>query len=50
LKEGWRTLFTNANDGSNEGIAHDSHPYFAAQFHPEASGPTDTEFMFTSSN
>jgi carbamoylphosphate synthase small subunit len=45
-----RTLFTNANDGSNEGIAHDSHPYFAAQFHPEASGPTDTEFMFTSSN
>jgi carbamoyl-phosphate synthase (ammonia) len=47
LKEGWRTLFTNANDGSNEGIAHDSRPYFTAQFHPEAaSGPTDTEFMF----
>ena len=46
-KPGWRTLFTNANDGSNEGIAHDTRPYFTAQFHPEAnSGPTDTEFMF----
>jgi carbamoyl-phosphate synthase (ammonia) len=47
LKPGWKTLFTNANDGSNEGIAHESRPYFTAQFHPEAScGPTDTEFMF----
>jgi carbamoyl-phosphate synthase (ammonia) len=47
LKPGWVTLFTNANDGSNEGIAHESRPYFTAQFHPEAaSGPTDTEFMF----
>lgn len=47
LKPGWKTLFTNANDGSNEGIAHESRPYFSAQFHPEAScGPTDTEFMF----
>jgi carbamoyl-phosphate synthase (ammonia) len=47
LEPGWKTLFTNANDGSNEGIAHDSRPYFTAQFHPEAaSGPTDTEFMF----
>eukprot|EP00934_Nitzschia_sp_Nitz4_P008454 Nitzschia sp. Nitz4//scaffold7_size249615//193132//197941//NITZ4_001201-RA/size249615-augustus-gene-0.14-mRNA-1//1//CDS//3329558514//8444//frame0 len=47
LRPGWRTLFTNANDGSNEGIAHQTRPYFTAQFHPEAaSGPTDTEFMF----
>jgi len=47
LKPGWKTLFTNANDGSNEGIAHESRPYFSAQFHPEAaSGPSDTEFMF----
>lgn len=47
LKPGWKTLFTNANDGSNEGIAHETRPYFTAQFHPEAaSGPTDTEFMF----
>jgi len=47
LKEGWTSLFVNANDESNEGIVHDSRPYFTAQFHPEAmSGPTDTEFMF----
>ena len=47
LKPGWRELFTNANDGSNEGIAHQTRPYFTAQFHPEAAcGPTDTEFMF----
>jgi len=47
LKPGWKTLFTNANDGSNEGIAHETRPYFTAQFHPEAMcGPTDTEFMF----
>jgi len=47
LEPGWKTLFTNANDGSNEGIAHEKRPYFTAQFHPEAAcGPTDTEFMF----
>lgn len=47
LESDWETLFTNANDGSNEGIAHKTRPYFSAQFHPEASsGPTDTEFMF----
>lgn len=47
LEDGWKILFTNANDGSNEGIAHQTRPYFTAQFHPEAAcGPTDTEFMF----
>lgn len=47
LPPGWKTLFTNANDGSNEGIMHESKPYFTAQFHPEAQGgPTDTAFMF----
>jgi carbamoyl-phosphate synthase (ammonia) len=47
LEPGWKTLFTNANDGSNEGIAHETRPYFTAQFHPEANcGPSDTEFMF----
>ena len=47
LTEEWDPLFTNANDGSNEGICHMSRPYFTAQFHPEAAcGPTDTEFMF----
>ena len=44
---GWKTLFTNANDGSNEGIMHVSKPYFSAQFHPEAAGgPTDTAHLF----
>ena len=43
----WEPLFTNMNDGSNEGIKHKTSPWFSAQFHPEAaSGPTDTEFLF----
>lgn len=47
LKEGWKPYFTNMNDGSNEGIRHESRPWFSSQFHPEASGgPVDTEFLF----
>jgi carbamoyl-phosphate synthase large subunit len=47
LGEDWELLFTNMNDGSNEGIRHKTQPWFSAQFHPEAaSGPTDTEFLF----
>ncbi len=47
LPSDWESLFTNMNDGSNEGIRHRSLPYFSAQFHPEASsGPKDTEFLF----
>ncbi len=43
----WLPLFVNMNDGSCEGIRHQSMPWFSAQFHPEAcSGPTDTEWMF----
>ena len=43
----WTPLFTNANDGSNEGIIHRFKPWFSAQFHPEAAGgPTDTSFLF----
>ncbi|MDR2201243.1 MAG: carbamoyl phosphate synthase small subunit [Clostridiales bacterium] len=39
--------FTNANDGTNEGIDYKNIPAFSVQFHPEAcGGPLDTEFMF----
>ena len=47
LGKDWRELFINMNDGSNEGIRHQTNPWFSSQFHPEAcSGPVDTEFMF----
>jgi len=47
LPNDWEILFENANDGTCEGIKHKTKPFFAAQFHPEASGgPTDTEFLF----
>jgi len=43
----WFELFVNQNDGSNEGIAHKSKPFFSVQFHPEHNaGPRDTEFLF----
>ena len=31
----WNELFVNSNDGSNEGLIHNSLPYFSVQFHPE---------------
>lgn len=47
LPADWEPLFTNMNDGTNEGIRHKTKPFFSAQFHPEASsGPKDTEFLF----
>lgn len=47
LASGWREKYINLNDGTNEGICHETLPYFSAQFHPEAcSGPTDTMFIF----
>lgn len=35
LGSDYKELFTNLNDGSNEGFIHKSRPYFTAQFHPE---------------
>lgn len=47
LPKDWRVTFRNLNDGSVEGIAHKTKPFFAVQYHPEASpGPTDTNFLF----
>ncbi len=47
LSDEWQPLFINLNDQTNEGVKHKNKPFFATQFHPEASsGPTDTEFLF----
>ncbi len=47
LDKDWSELFVNMNDGSNEGVRHNTNPWFTSQFHPEAcSGPVDTLFIF----
>ena len=47
MPHGWSEFFVNANDQSNEGIIHQTKPFFSVQFHPEAcAGPTDTDFLF----
>lgn len=47
IPEHWSVYFENLNDGSNEGLIHESGRYFSVQFHPENhAGPTDTEFIF----
>ncbi|KAF2879128.1 hypothetical protein ILUMI_27035 [Ignelater luminosus] len=47
LASGWEPLFTNANDNTNEGIIHNTLPYFSVQFHPEhTAGPQDLECLF----
>jgi carbamoyl-phosphate synthase small subunit len=43
----WKPWFFNANDGTNEGMRHQSLPILSVQFHPEATpGPVDTGFVF----
>jgi carbamoyl-phosphate synthase small subunit len=47
MPRGFDVWFENANDGTVEGIRHNSGLFMAVQFHPEASaGPYDTEFIF----
>jgi carbamoyl-phosphate synthase small subunit len=46
LPKGWEPWFTNANDGTIEGIKSTRAPFSAVQFHPEGCpGPRDTEFL-----
>ncbi len=47
LPDDWTVTFRNLNDHSVAGIAHNTKPFFAVQFHPEAGpGPTDTQWLF----
>lgn len=47
LPSDWSILFTNANDQTNEGIIHNSKPFYSVQFHPEhMAGPRDLEMLF----
>jgi carbamoyl-phosphate synthase small subunit len=47
LSTDWKPYFINLNDQTNEGMIHQSKPFFSTQFHPEASGgPMDTDFLF----
>lgn len=44
---GLRITHRNLNDGTVEGIEHDSLPIFSVQYHPEASpGPHDAGYLF----
>jgi carbamoyl-phosphate synthase small subunit len=47
LPEDWKVTYRNLNDLSVEGICHRVRPFFAVQFHPEASpGPHDAAYLF----
>ena len=47
IPPGFREWFVNGNDGTNEGIVHDTLPFMSVQFHPESSpGPLDTDWIF----
>jgi len=45
--EGWKVAHLNLNDGSVEGLMHDTLPAFSIQYHPEgAPGPQDSQDLF----
>jgi len=44
---GWRVSKVSLNDGSAEGLSHDTLPIFSVQYHPEGSpGPQDNQYLF----
>lgn len=44
---GLRVSSINLNDGSVEGLIHESKPFFSVQYHPEgAPGPRDNQYVF----
>ncbi len=45
--DGWRVGKVNLNDGSVEGLEHETRPAFSVQYHPEgAPGPQDNQYLF----
>jgi len=47
LPKGWHVWFKNANDGTVEGLRHESGRFASIQFHPEATpGPEDANYLF----
>ncbi len=47
VDKGWRVSQINLNDGSVEGLEHESLPVFSIQYHPEGSpGPQDNQYLF----
>lgn len=47
IPPGFKAWFTNANDGTNEGIIHKTLPFMSVQFHPESfPGPQDADWLF----
>lgn len=47
LAQDWEELYTNLNDGTNEGLMHSHLPFRSVQFHPEAKGgPLDAIGFF----
>jgi carbamoyl-phosphate synthase small subunit len=45
--QGWRVSQISLNDGSVEGLEHESLPIFSIQYHPEGSpGPQDNQYLF----